>query len=134
MQDIRPPLSQRIKATASFWSRASAFATIFKSAGWMPLYRQRVWRFAPTPRLLGPCGHQQFKNTGGRGIGPKSAAQLLTDFQDLEGLYARLDEVPEKWRKKLEEHKEMAFVCRDISRLQTDIHIDGNLQQLRLSR
>ena len=26
----------------------------------------------------------------------------------------------------------MAFLCRDIARLQTDLHIDGNLQQLRL--
>ncbi len=40
----------------------------------------------------------------------------------------------EKWRKKLETHKEMAFLCRDIARLQTDLHIDGNLQQLRLVR
>lgn len=35
---------------------------------------------------------------------------------------------------KLETHKEMAFLCRDIARLQTDLHIDGNLQQLRLVR
>ena len=68
------------------------------------------------------------------GIGPKSAAQLLTDFQDLEGIYARLADVPEKWRKKLEEQKDMAFTCRDIARLQTDLQLDGNLQQLRLSR
>lgn len=26
----------------------------------------------------------------------------------------------------------MAFLCRDIAHLQTDLHIDGNLQQLRL--
>jgi protein Xni len=68
------------------------------------------------------------------GIGPKSAAQLLTDFQDLEGIYAHLNEVPEKWRKKLEVHKEMAFICRDVARLQTDLQLDGNLQQLRLDR
>ena len=59
---------------------------------------------------------------------------LLTDFQDLEGIYARLADVPEKWRKKLEEHKEMAFTCREIARLQTDLQLDGNLQQLRLAR
>ncbi|STS84790.1 DNA polymerase I [Klebsiella pneumoniae] len=53
------------------------------------------------------------------GIGPKSAAQLLNEFQDLEGLYARLAEVPEKWRKKLAAHQEMAFTCREVARLQT---------------
>ncbi|MSK52069.1 flap endonuclease Xni, partial [Escherichia coli] len=55
-------------------------------------------------------------------------------FQSLEGIYENLDAVAEKWRKKLETHKEMAFLCRDIARLQTDLHIDGNLQQLRLVR
>ncbi|EPJ4919202.1 5'-3' exonuclease H3TH domain-containing protein [Klebsiella pneumoniae] len=68
------------------------------------------------------------------GIGPKSAAQLLNEFQDLEGLYARLAEVPEKWRKKLAAHQEMAFTCREVARLQTDLQLDGNLQQLRLTR
>jgi protein Xni len=42
--------------------------------------------------------------------------------------------VPEKWRKKLEEQQEMAFTCREIARLQTDLQLDGNLQQLRLAR
>lgn len=65
---------------------------------------------------------------------PKSAAQLLNEFQDLEGLYARLAEVPEKWRKKLAAHQEMAFTCREVARLQTDLQLDGNLQQLRLTR
>jgi len=71
---------------------------------------------------------------GVAGIGPKSATQLLVQFQHLEGIYAHLEDVPEKWRKKLEMHQEMAFLCRDIARLQTDLHIDGNLQQLRLAR
>ncbi|VTM58861.1 DNA polymerase I [Klebsiella pneumoniae] len=52
----------------------------------------------------------------------------------LEGLYARLAEVPEKWRKKLAAHQEMAFTCREVARLQTDLQLDGNLQQLRLTR
>ncbi|TGE03200.1 flap endonuclease Xni, partial [Salmonella enterica subsp. enterica serovar Poona] len=65
---------------------------------------------------------------------PTTATQQASQVQNLEGTYAHLDEVPEKWRKKLETHKEMAFLCRDIARLQTDLHIDGNLQQLRLAR
>ncbi|SUG46027.1 exonuclease IX [Salmonella enterica subsp. arizonae] len=82
----------------------------------------------------GLAGISSSKVPGVAGIGPKSATQLLTQFQNLEGIYAHLNEVPEKWRKKLETHKEMAFLCRDIARLQTDLHIDGNLQQLRLAR
>ena len=109
-------------------------------------YFQKRWLDAPfiakefgvTPEQLpdywGLAGISSSKVPGVAGIGPKSAAPLLTDFQDLEGIYARLADVPEKWRKKLEEQKDMAFTCRDIARLQTDLQLDGNLQQLRLSR
>ncbi|EIW5942596.1 hypothetical protein MFB89_002078 [Klebsiella pneumoniae] len=82
----------------------------------------------------GLAGISSSKVPGVAGIGPKSAAQLLNEFQDLEGLYARLAEVPEKWRKKLAAHQEMAFTCREVARLQTDLQLDGNLQQLRLTR
>ena len=91
-----------------------------------------------TPEQLadywGLAGISSSKVPGVAGIGPKSAAQLLNEFQDLEGLYARLAEVPEKWRKKLAAHQEMAFTCREVARLQTDLQLDGNLQQLRLTR
>ncbi|WP_460208845.1 5'-3' exonuclease H3TH domain-containing protein [Escherichia coli] len=83
---------------------------------------------------MGACGDQQFKGTGCCRDRTKKRTQLLVEFQSLEGIYENLDAVAEKWRKKLETHKEMAFLCRDIARLQTDLHIDGNLQQLRLVR
>ncbi len=86
------------------------------------------------PDYWGLAGISSSKVPGVAGIGPKSATQLLVEFQSLEGIYENLDAVAEKWRKKLETHKEMAFLCRDIARLQTDLHIDGNLQQLRLVR
>jgi len=109
-------------------------------------YFQKRWLDAPfignefgvLPQQLadywGLAGISSSKVPGVAGIGPKSATQLLGQFQSLEGVYAHLDEVQEKWRKKLETHKEMAFMCRDIARLQTDIQIDGNLQQLRLEK
>ncbi|STV00813.1 DNA polymerase I [Klebsiella pneumoniae] len=109
-------------------------------------YFQKRWLDAPfiasefgvTPEQLadywGLAGISSSKVPGVAGIGPKSAAQLLNEFQDLEGLYARLAEVPGKWRKKLAAHQEMAFTCREVARLQTDLQLDGNLQQLRLTR
>lgn len=109
-------------------------------------YFQKRWLDAPfiasefgvTPEQLadywGLAGISSSKVPGVAGIGHKSAAQLLNEFQDLEGLYARLAEVPEKWRKKLAAHQEMAFTCREVARLQTDLQLDGNLQQLRLTR
>lgn len=109
-------------------------------------YFQKRWLDAPfiasefgvTPQQLpdywGLAGISSSKVPGVAGIGPKSATQLLNEFGTLEGIYAQLANVPEKWRKKLEEHGEMAFICRDVARLETNLQLDGNLQQLRLTR
>ena len=86
------------------------------------------------PDYWGLAGISSSKVPGVAGIGPKSAAELLTQFPTLEALYQQLDAVPEKWRKKLEAHREMAFICREVATLQTDLRLDGNLQQLRLER
>ncbi|EKM0526186.1 flap endonuclease Xni [Cronobacter turicensis] len=107
-------------------------------------YFQKRWLDAPfienefgvAPGQLadfwGLAGISSSKILGVAGIGPKSATQLINEFGTLEALYARLDEVPEKWRKKLEAHRESAFICRDVATLKTDLQLDGNLQQLRL--
>lgn len=86
------------------------------------------------PDFWGLAGISSSKIGGVAGIGPKSATQLITEFGTLENLYARLDDVPEKWRKKLEAHRDSAFTCREVARLRTDLQLDGNLQQLRLAR
>lgn len=108
-------------------------------------YFQKRWLDAPfieheygvQPGQLGDfwglAGISSSKIPGVPGIGPKSATQLINTFSTLEEIYQRLDEVPEKWRKKLEQHKESAFVSRQVARLQTDLQLDGNLQQLRLA-
>lgn len=109
-------------------------------------YFQKRWLDAPfiaaefgvTPEQLadywGLAGISSSKIPGVAGIGQKSATQLITTFGTLENLYAGLAEVPEKWRKKLVEHREMAFICREVARLKTDLQVEGNLQQLRLAR
>lgn len=109
-------------------------------------YFQKRWLDAPfiasefgvTPEQLadywGLAGISSSKVPGVAGIGPKSAAQLLNEFQDLEGLYARPGRGPGEVAQKLAAHQEMAFTCREVARLQTDLQLDGNLQQLRLTR
>lgn len=92
--------------------------------------------FGVTPQQLpdywGLAGISSAKVPGVAGIGPKSAAQLLAEFTTLEGIYAQLERVAEKWQAKLRADKEMAFICREVARLRTDLQFDGNLRQLRL--
>ncbi|QKJ88471.1 Flap endonuclease Xni [Paramixta manurensis] len=108
-------------------------------------YFQKRWldvpfiehEFAVSPQQLTDywalTGISSSKIPGVAGIGPKSAGQLLRQFGSLDAIYQRLEEVPEKWRNKLERQQEMALICRQVATLQTDLVLDGNLKELRLS-
>lgn len=107
-------------------------------------YFQRRWldldfiraEFGVEPSQLtnywGLTGVSSSKVSGVAGIGPKSATELLQTYPDLESLYQHIESVPKKWQNKLITHKEAAFISREITTLRTDIHLNGNLQQLRL--
>lgn len=107
-------------------------------------YFQKRWldlpfiekEFGVSPAQLtdywGLAGISSSKIPGVAGIGAKSAAALLTTYGSLAAIYDRLPEVPEKWRKKLEQQREMAHICREVATLKTDLQLAGNLKELRL--
>lgn len=107
-------------------------------------YFQKRWldvpfiaaEFGVTPAQLtdywGLAGISSSKIPGVAGIGAKSAAELLTTFGSLDAIYQQLAAVPPKWQKKLQEHQEMAEICRRVATLRTDLHLEGNLKTLRL--
>lgn len=66
---------------------------------------------------------------GVRGVGDKTAQQLLRQWESLEGVYAHLDEItPASVRKKLEDHRDDAFLSRDLVSFKEDVEIDGKLE------
>ncbi|OKP02126.1 flap endonuclease Xni [Xenorhabdus eapokensis] len=84
------------------------------------------------PDYWGLAGISSSKIPGIQGIGAKTAATLLQQAGSLDNLFQNLDAQPDKWRKKLESHKEIAYISREIASLRTDLSLQGNLQQLRL--
>lgn len=86
------------------------------------------------PDYWGLAGVASSKIPGVNGIGAKSAAPLIREFDTLEKLYENLESVPQKWQEKLRSQREQAFISRNISRLRTTLTLNGNLQQLRLNR
>lgn len=92
--------------------------------------------FGVEPRQLtdywGLAGISGSKIPGVAGIGPKTAAGLINQAGSLNLLYEGLEIYGGKWRARLEEQREMAFICRQVATLDTAIKLDGNLQQLRL--
>src|SRR5438093_575348 len=68
------------------------------------------------------------------GVGEKTAVQLLQQFETLDGIYERLDEVKGKLRDRLAEHRESAFMSREVGRIITDLPVELDLDEGRTGR
>ncbi|MCA1587376.1 MAG: hypothetical protein LC744_01470 [Chloroflexi bacterium] len=68
------------------------------------------------------------------GVGEKTAIQLLQQFGTLDEIYDRLDEVKGKLRERLAEHRESAFMSREIGRIITDLPVEMDLESARTGR
>jgi DNA polymerase I len=68
------------------------------------------------------------------GIGPKTAAQLLEEYGDLDTLLARASEIKQqKRRENLIEHAESARISRELVRLKHDVPVTETLDDLVLN-
>lgn len=70
---------------------------------------------------------------GVRGIGPKTAVSLLSEYGTLEHLYAEMDggaSIAAGTRKKLEEGRDMAFVSRDLAQMRFDVPVELKPEEL----
>ena len=77
--------------------------------------------------LLALAGDSVDNIPGVRGVGPKSAVALLAAFRHIEDLYERLDEVEamgirgaKSLRKKLETHRDLAFLSKRLATVAAD--------------
>jgi|GEM_PF-945 len=62
------------------------------------------------------------------GIGEKTAEELVRNFGSLEALYEKLEQVPPRYRKALEENRDQAFLSRDLARIRTDVPVRLDLE------
>ena len=69
---------------------------------------------------------------GVRGVGKKTAAQLLQKYGSLEEIYNHLDEIPSaRFRKALEEGREKALLSQRLGRIRTDVPVKLELETCR---
>ena len=68
------------------------------------------------------------------GVGEKTALKLLEQYGSLDGIYAHLDEVETRWRTKLEEGKDSAYMSRDLAAIHTDLPVKLDLEHARADR
>ncbi|EGM70524.1 flap endonuclease Xni [Shewanella sp. HN-41] len=83
--------------------------------------------------LMALAGDSGNKIPGIPGIGPKSAAELLKTFRTLSTLFSSLPNLGAKQAKKLAEGKEMARLSYKLAQLQTDLPLNINLKDFRVS-
>ena len=66
---------------------------------------------------------------GVAGVGEKTAAELLQKYDTLDNLYAHLDEVPNRFKSKLEAGRESAYLSLKLSTIVCDVDITLNLDE-----
>ncbi|WP_320672712.1 DNA polymerase I [Patulibacter defluvii] len=83
------------------------------------------------PDFYGLKGDTSDNIPGVPGIGDKTAAQLLQQFGDLEGVLSSIDQVSGAKRKEnLTEHAENARISRELARIRTDLPVELDLDAL----
>jgi DNA polymerase I len=79
------------------------------------------------------CGDTSDSIPGVRGIGDKTAVKLLTEYHDLDRVYAAVEEIPGATGKRLVAGKEDAYHSQYLARIITDVPLDLDLQETRLT-
>lgn len=82
--------------------------------------------------LLALVGDSSDNVPGVPGIGPKTAAELLNRFGDIEGIYTNLDEITQKKRKEtLSENSEIVKLSRELVSLKSDMDLGVEFDSLK---
>ena len=80
-------------------------------------------RVAQIPDYKGLRGDSSDNIPGVKGIGEKTAVALLSDFDNLDAIYAHLDDIKESVRKKLVSGKDDAYLSKKLGIIKTDVPI-----------
>ncbi|NIQ03991.1 MAG: DNA polymerase I, partial [Nitrospinaceae bacterium] len=83
--------------------------------------------------VLGLMGDSSDNVPGIKGVGPKTATDLIQKFGSIEDLYQNLDEIEKKkLQEKLESEKKKAFLSRELVTIDTGMDLDVSLENLQM--
>lgn len=78
------------------------------------------------------CGDKSDNIPGVKGIGEKTAVQLLSTYNTLDDIYASLDQIKGATQKKLETGKDDAYHSRHLAQLVFDVPLEIDLEDCKL--
>lgn len=64
---------------------------------------------------------------GVAGVGEKTTIKLLEKYKTLDSIYEHIDEIEKRWKTKLEDNKDNAYLSRDLAQIKTDLDIKLDL-------
>ncbi|MDB5100798.1 MAG: polymerase [Cyanobacteria bacterium RYN_339] len=85
------------------------------------------------PDLKGLMGDSSDNIPGVPGIGEKGAVKLLLEFETMENIYKRLDEVKGKVQDKLREHEQLARLSLTLATIDTNAPVDVDFHACKLN-
>lgn len=90
------------------------------------------WGFEPTRMIdyKALAGDPSDNIPGVKGIGDKTAINLLTQYETIEDIYEHIDEIKGKMKEKLEADKENAFISKEIATIYRDVPLNVNLDDV----
>ena len=93
-------------------------------------------KFGVTPDkvvdVMGLMGDSSDHIPGVKGVGPKTASELIRKFGSMHDLYERIDEVDKaKLKEKLVQDKEMALLSRELVTINTSMELRGGLEDMK---
>src|SRR4029078_7399905 len=66
---------------------------------------------------------------GVAGVGEKTATSLLQQYNTIDGIYEHLDDIPARFRAKLEAGRDSAYLSLKLSTIVTDVKLPFNLAE-----
>ncbi|TGK58098.1 DNA polymerase I [Leptospira wolffii] len=85
------------------------------------------------PDYMGIVGDTSDNIPGVKGIGEKGASKLIQEYKNLEGVYKHLDDIKNPGMKtKLTEHKESAFLSRQLATIRRDLDVGISEEDLKV--
>ncbi len=70
---------------------------------------------------------------GVAGVGEKTASALISKYGDLDGVYGNLEELRPSVARRLREHKDDAYLSRELVTIKTDVEVGTGIEDFRYS-
>ena len=83
--------------------------------------------------LKGLMGDSSDNIKGVKGIGQKTATKLIQQYENIDGLYAHIDELKGKQKENLINDKDICYLSKRLATIKTDVEIEEPLQNFALN-